>query len=94
MTFINNLKGYKIIFTNPARKSLFKLNKKDISSINKKLTLLVSGGKNLDIKKLAAKQCPTYRLRVGNFRVLYEVYDNEIIIKVIRIAHRKEVYEF
>ncbi|MGI9027795.1 MAG: type II toxin-antitoxin system RelE family toxin [Candidatus Saccharimonadales bacterium] len=41
-------------------------------------------------KSLAGQ--PGYRLRIGNYRVLYEVYRHELIIQVIRIGHRKEVY--
>jgi len=33
-----------------------------------------------------------YRVRVGNYRILYEVYKQELIIKVVRVAHRKDVY--
>ena len=42
-----------------------------------------------DIKKLT-NHSPEYRLRVGNFRILFEIENNEIII--YRIKHRKDVY--
>ena len=34
-----------------------------------------------------------YRLRVGSFRVVYQVKDREVVVLVLRIADRKEVYE-
>jgi mRNA interferase RelE/StbE len=34
-----------------------------------------------------------YRIRVGNYRILYEVHATEIVVYVIGIAHRKEVYK-
>jgi mRNA interferase RelE/StbE len=33
-----------------------------------------------------------YRIRVGDYRVLYEVRDREILVLVIKIGHRREVY--
>lgn len=32
------------------------------------------------------------RIRVGNYRVIYEVLDNELIVLVVRVSHRREVY--
>ena len=34
----------------------------------------------------------TYRIRVGDFRVLYEVHDRLVLVVVVRVGHRKEVY--
>ena len=34
-----------------------------------------------------------YRLRVGDYRVIYSIEDNILIIEIIRIAHRKDVYK-
>ena len=33
-----------------------------------------------------------FRIRIGNYRVIYNVYENELVIEVIRIGHRKNVY--
>jgi len=33
-----------------------------------------------------------YRLRVGDFRILYEIREQEVIVLVVRIGHRREVY--
>jgi mRNA interferase RelE/StbE len=33
-----------------------------------------------------------YRLRVGNYRILYEIRDQQLIVLVLRVAHRREVY--
>ena len=44
------------------------------------------------IKKLKGKWSGFYRLRLRNYRVIYEKIDNKLIIYIVRIAHRKEVY--
>ena len=33
-----------------------------------------------------------YRIRVGRYRVVYSVYDRELVVVVVRVGHRKEVY--
>ena len=33
-----------------------------------------------------------WRVRVGDYRIVYEVHDGELIILVVRVAHRREVY--
>ena len=35
---------------------------------------------------------PLYRIRVGNYRIIYSIKNNELKIEIIRIGHRKEVY--
>lgn len=34
----------------------------------------------------------TFRIRVGDYRVLYDIYENRLVIEIIRIRHRKDVY--
>ena len=34
----------------------------------------------------------TYRIRVGNYRVIYEIHDEIILIEVVKVGHRKDVY--
>jgi mRNA interferase RelE/StbE len=34
----------------------------------------------------------TYRVRVGEYRVLYEIHDDEVVVLVVRVAHRKDAY--
>ncbi|MEA1920593.1 MAG: type II toxin-antitoxin system mRNA interferase toxin, RelE/StbE family [Campylobacterota bacterium] len=44
------------------------------------------------VKKLKGKWKGFYRLRLRNYRVIYEKIENRLIIHIVRIAHRKEVY--
>jgi len=34
----------------------------------------------------------TYRIRVGNYRVIYKLYESRLIVEVVRVRHRKDVY--
>lgn len=44
-------------------------------------------------RKLVGDLSPYYRYRVGDYRVLYEVMDTKLIIVVVKIKHRKNVYK-
>ena len=43
-------------------------------------------------KKLVGENI-TFRIRIGNYRVIYDIYDGELFIEVIRIRHRKDAYQ-
>ena len=45
---------------------------------------------HLDVKKLV--DYPAYRLRIGDWRVIYELKNNHMIILVVDVGHRREVY--
>ncbi|WP_460694625.1 type II toxin-antitoxin system RelE family toxin [Mucilaginibacter puniceus] len=34
-----------------------------------------------------------YRIRVGNYRVIYEIFDNILTVDIITLGHRKDIYE-
>ena len=92
MTFTNKLKGYSLEFTTQAAKDLKKLEKKDSQKISFKLAELIAGSQNLDIKKLEGESIPKYRLRCGDYRIIYEVLEHRIVVLVVDIGHRKEIY--
>ena len=59
-----------------------------------KIKILSADPKNLanNIKKLKGKYRDYYRLRVGDYRVIYSRENARLIIIIIRIGHRKEIY--
>jgi mRNA interferase RelE/StbE len=81
--------NYSIVFEPRAHKDLRALSPEIQERILKKIALLEE---NLtgDVKRLT-NFTPDYRLRVGDWRVLFEVEDSEIVI--YRILHRREVYK-
>ena len=92
MTFINHLRGYSYIYSKEAKRDLKKLNSNVIVKIDEKMKALVVGQQGLDIKKLSASNPSKYRIRVGNYRIIYRVYDSKVLVVVITAAHRKHVY--
>ena len=79
---------YEIEIRKRAEKDLASLTKVDAQRIADALFLLEDGLTG-DIKKLASA-LPEYRLRIGVWRVLFEIVERKIII--YRILHRKEAY--
>jgi len=80
---------YKISFKPRARKDCNSIDKKILRLIFSKIELL-SNNLQGDVKKLT-NFTPEYRLRVGDYRVLFETEKDEIVI--YRIMHRKEAYK-
>lgn len=80
---------YKIEFRKRAIKDLKKIAKPQQQRIIEKVEQMESGISG-DVKKLA-DTLPEYRLRVGSFRVLFEIEKDSIII--YRIVHRKDAYQ-
>ena len=44
-------------------------------------------------KPLSGKLSSLYRYRIGDYRVIYQIFRDELIVAVVRIGHRKDVYE-
>lgn len=86
-----NFEGYALVFAPSAKKQLEKLEAKIVKSIDTKLRDLIEGVSNLDIKKMSGVD-DTYRLRCGDYRIVFEVKKHIVTILIIKIGHRKEVY--
>lgn len=84
---------YKLELTKPARKAYLKLSDEIRKSIHEKLLKLAENpyAPNHDIKQMQGIQ-GYYRLRIGDWRVIYKLETAVLIIEVIKIGHRKEVY--
>jgi len=94
VTFINSFKNFRYVYSESAKRDLKSLEKKIVLKIDSKLKDLVDGKPGLDIKKLVARNIfPVYRLRAGNYRVIFEVKKNELLIIIINAGHRKSIYK-
>ena len=82
---------YKVVFEKEAQKEFLKLDKKAQNLIALKLKDLQKGNFSND-KALKGKHKGKFRKRAGNYRIIYLKENNILIITIIRIAHRKEVY--
>jgi mRNA interferase RelE/StbE len=83
---------HRIVFTKHAAKSLSKLPRNIAKTIREKLEAIASNpyANHSNAKKLQGRD--GYRLRVGDWRVIYEIQNNELTILVLKVAPRGEVY--
>jgi mRNA interferase RelE/StbE len=82
---------YQIAFARSARKELEQLPKSVAERILKKVRELQNAPHPAGSKKLRGS-AGLWRLRVGDYRLVYEVLESEKIIEIGRIRHRREVY--
>jgi mRNA interferase RelE/StbE len=85
------MKRYTVIISKSAAKYLSKLSGKMYSSIRTKISELETNPFPPGATAIQGYQ-NTYRLRAGGFRIVYTVYESELIIDVIDIASRGQVY--
>lgn len=86
--------GYEIIYSAEAKKSIQNIDKKNAEKIIEKIEQLsINPFGMLGVKKLKGNLKDLYRLRVGNFRILYVLRNVELIIFIVDIGHRKDIYD-
>lgn len=82
---------YKVNFSKKASKSLHDISEPFYSNIKKSILSLSENPRPFGYKKLKGRDA--YRIRVGNYRVIYEVFDNHLLIDIIDLGHRKDIYD-
>ena len=80
----------KVIYTAPAQRELLKLEKSISQRIHKKISLLSNNPQPPDSQKLEGEKL--YRIRIGDYRVVYFVDKENKKVKITRVRHRKEAY--
>ncbi len=83
---------YFLNFSKQALKELEKINDLFYSNIKQANFNLSKNPRPQGYKRL--KERDGFRIRIGNYRVIYNIFDNELIVTIITIGHRKDIYEF
>ncbi len=84
--------SYKVKIKNSAQKEIRKLPSKELrDSIVDIIDGLYINPIPDDSKKIKGSN-NVYRIRQGAYRIVYQIYENELLILVIRVRHRKDVY--
>jgi len=86
------VKSYRVIIERPAWRQLTKLDDKTQDRINDVIYALENDPRPSGCKKLKGAQF-SYRVRVGDFRVLCDVFDDVLIVLVVTVGDRKDVYD-
>jgi len=84
--------SYKLLIKKSAAKELDEIaGKKDRERIAHRILALADNPRPPGVEKLSGTS-EKYRVRQGNFRILYEIQDDILVVYIVRIADRKEVY--
>ncbi|MBN8570063.1 MAG: type II toxin-antitoxin system RelE/ParE family toxin [Ignavibacteria bacterium] len=81
---------HRVRISAQAIKELNKLNQSDFHKIDDKILSLELNPKPMGCIKLQGANA--YRVRVGDYRILYEVDEQNKVVDVFKVKHRKDVY--
>ena len=83
--------NYEIQFKKSITKDLHAIPKKDVKKILERIDALAVNPRSEGCIKLSGQE--RYRTRQGVYRIIYEVKDAEIVVVVVKIGHRPQVYK-
>jgi len=82
--------SYSVLIKKSAERELRKVPKADLQRITQRIKELAAIPRPSVSEKLAGQD--SYRIRQGDYRVVYTVDDDHSLIEIIKIGHRREVY--
>ncbi len=84
---------YKVELKPQALKYLKNLPAPDKDKIIERLKLISENPRCEGVVKLSGKDPSQYRIRHGDYRIVYSIHDHVLVVEVIEINHRKDVYK-
>jgi mRNA interferase RelE/StbE len=85
------MEKYKVTFKKSVSKDLKSVPKSDVKKILLKVDSLAVNPRREGAVKLSGQEM--YRIRQGLYRIIYEIRDSELVIQVIKLGHRSDVYK-
>jgi len=86
------IKLFDIQWKLSAKKELRKIDKIEIPKILKEIETLSKNPYPTNCKKILGTE-HIFRIKIGKYRVIYSIENQKLIIEIIRVRHRKEVYK-
>lgn len=82
--------SYKFVFKRSVAKDLRRISNQDVARILSRIEALASDPR-LGAEKLSGQE--RYRIRQGVYRIIYEIVDQELIVTIVKVGHRRDVYK-
>jgi mRNA interferase RelE/StbE len=82
---------YTVVLTQAAQRDLRALDRRTLQRVDQKIRALATNPRPSGAEKLKGAS-DVYRVRVGDYRILYQIEDDRLIVAVVRVRHRREVY--
>lgn len=83
--------NYELVFKKSVAKDLRSIPKEDVARILKRIETLRDDPRGEGCMKLSAQE--RYRIRQGVYRIVYEIREHELIVMVVKVGHRSEIYQ-
>jgi mRNA interferase RelE/StbE len=84
--------SYRVLLDARAAKQLESLPEPIVQTIDQAILTLASNARPAGVKRLRGKMKEGWRIRVGNYRILYRIDDDARTVRIFEIGHRREVY--
>lgn len=82
---------YQIIYKKSVEKDLRKIDTATQKQIVERVGILASEPRPDGAAKLRGEK-DLYRIRLGDYRIIYQIIDSVLVVRIIKIGHRKEIY--
>jgi mRNA interferase RelE/StbE len=82
--------GYSIFLKESVRKDLADVPAKELKRLIERIDSLADNPRPQGCDKLSGQE--RYRIRQGNYRIIYSIQDTELTVWVVKVGHRREVY--
>ncbi len=82
--------SYELVFKRSVAKDLRALPKQDIKRILQRVRALADDPRPAGCEKLSGFE--RYRIRQGMYRIVYEIEDRRLLVGIVKVAHRRDVY--
>jgi mRNA interferase RelE/StbE len=81
---------YRVVFRKSVARDMRRIPSRDLRRILATIESLSEDPRPAGIEKLPGRE--TYRVRQGDYRIIYEIKDEEVIVVVVKVGHRKDMY--
>jgi len=81
---------YRIVFRKSVARDLRRIPNQDLRRILAAIDSLPKEPRPSGVERLSGQE--RYRVRQGNYRIIYEINDKEVVVVVVKAGHRKDVY--
>ena len=82
--------AYKLFFKKSVQKDFDSIPKKDLKRILSRIESLSEDPRPKGCEKLTGQE--RYRLRLGRYRIVYSIQDDELTVWIVKVGHRKHIY--
>ena len=82
--------AYRVLFKRSVEKDFEAIPQKELKRILQRIEMLREDPWPPGCEKLTSQE--RYRVRQGRYRILYSIQDDELTVRIVKIAHRKDVY--